>query len=182
MLVTTEGTTLVVDLSPREYDILTRFARGLVDIEIAHQIGHSRSMVRTHLDRLHAKFGLHSSVAVCVTAWENGIIPWETVAIPPNVRRPDDLAIHHLALFVQGLRREDILYGLRHPLFAIDGSTDQLEECLKTSNRVLQYRIADYCGWLPSPLPTLLEMQQDQQHRIREATQLASPTFLRLAG
>ncbi|MFC6881247.1 MULTISPECIES: response regulator transcription factor [Actinomadura] len=49
--------------SPRETEVLRRVAEGMTDDQIARTLGISRRTVRTHLERVFRKYGLHSRAA-----------------------------------------------------------------------------------------------------------------------
>ncbi|MBO2446298.1 helix-turn-helix transcriptional regulator [Actinomadura barringtoniae] len=49
--------------SPREIEVLRRVAEGMTDDQIARTLGISRRTVRTHLERIFKKHGLHSRAA-----------------------------------------------------------------------------------------------------------------------
>ncbi|HXN91811.1 MAG TPA: helix-turn-helix transcriptional regulator [Candidatus Sulfotelmatobacter sp.] len=47
-------------LSPRQEEVLSLIADGLTDKEIAVRLGMQTRTVRTHLERLYARHGLHN--------------------------------------------------------------------------------------------------------------------------
>jgi DNA-binding CsgD family transcriptional regulator len=57
-----------VEFAPRQREILALVADGLADKEIAVQLGVSARTVRTHLERLYQRYGLHSRSAA-VALW-----------------------------------------------------------------------------------------------------------------
>jgi len=58
----------MIRMSPRQEEILTLIANGLTDKEIALQLGLRQRTVRTHLERLYARHGLHNR-AGALTIW-----------------------------------------------------------------------------------------------------------------
>ena len=57
-----------LQFSPRQEEVLTLIAEGLTDKEIAARLGVHRRTVRTYLERLFARHGLHNRAAA-VTYW-----------------------------------------------------------------------------------------------------------------
>jgi DNA-binding CsgD family transcriptional regulator len=57
-----------MQLSPRQEEVLTLIAAGFTDKEIAVRLGVGQRTVRTHLERLYARHGLHNR-AGALTAW-----------------------------------------------------------------------------------------------------------------
>jgi DNA-binding CsgD family transcriptional regulator len=55
-------------ISRREGDVLRLIAEGLTDKEIASSLGVSRRTVRTYLERLFARHGIHSRTSA-VAVW-----------------------------------------------------------------------------------------------------------------
>jgi DNA-binding NarL/FixJ family response regulator len=55
-------------LSPRQEQVLSLIADGLTDKEIAVRLGLQQRTVRTHLERLYARHGLHNR-AGALTIW-----------------------------------------------------------------------------------------------------------------
>jgi DNA-binding CsgD family transcriptional regulator len=58
----------VVHFSPRQDEVLGLIADGLTDKEIAIRLGLRQRTVRTHLERLYARHGVHNR-AGAVTVW-----------------------------------------------------------------------------------------------------------------
>jgi DNA-binding NarL/FixJ family response regulator len=58
----------MIRVSPRQEEILTLIADGFTDKEIALQLGLRQRTVRTHLERLYARHGLHNR-AGALTIW-----------------------------------------------------------------------------------------------------------------
>ena len=57
-----------MQLSPRQEEVLSLIAAGFTDKEIAVRLGVRQRTVRTHLERLYARHGLHNR-AGALTAW-----------------------------------------------------------------------------------------------------------------
>lgn len=62
------GSGRCVEFAPRQREILALVADGLADKEIAVKLGVSARTVRTHLERLYQRYGLHSRSAA-VALW-----------------------------------------------------------------------------------------------------------------
>jgi DNA-binding CsgD family transcriptional regulator len=58
----------LIHLSPRQMQVLSLIADGLTDKEIAARLGLRHRTVRTHLERLYARYGLHNR-AGALTIW-----------------------------------------------------------------------------------------------------------------
>jgi DNA-binding NarL/FixJ family response regulator len=58
----------MIRVSPRQEEILTLIADGFTDKEIALRLGLRQRTVRTHLERLYARHGLHNR-AGALTIW-----------------------------------------------------------------------------------------------------------------
>jgi DNA-binding NarL/FixJ family response regulator len=58
----------MIRVSPRQEEILTLIADGFTDKEIALQLGLRQRTVRTHLERLYARHGIHNR-AGALTIW-----------------------------------------------------------------------------------------------------------------
>lgn len=56
----TVGAMASVRLSPRQEEVLRLIADGLTDKEIAARLGMRTRTVRTHLERLYARHGIHN--------------------------------------------------------------------------------------------------------------------------
>lgn len=69
----------VMDVSPREEEILSLIADGFTDKEIAARLGMRRRTVRTHLERLYARHGLHNR-AGALTVWLRSRVEADSVA------------------------------------------------------------------------------------------------------
>jgi DNA-binding CsgD family transcriptional regulator len=80
--VTNEAVTLPVRLSPRERRVLELVARGASNKEIARELNVSEGTVRTHLERLYRKLGVHSRTEAA--AWY-----WRTLARPSGESTDD---------------------------------------------------------------------------------------------
>lgn len=57
-----------IEFAPRQREILALVAEGFADKEIAVELGVSARTVRTHLERLYQRYGLHSRSAA-VALW-----------------------------------------------------------------------------------------------------------------
>ncbi|HET7013898.1 MAG TPA: helix-turn-helix transcriptional regulator [Streptosporangiaceae bacterium] len=57
-----------IEFAPRQREILALVAEGMADKEIAVKLGVSARTVRTHLERLYQRYGLHSRSAA-VALW-----------------------------------------------------------------------------------------------------------------
>jgi DNA-binding CsgD family transcriptional regulator len=60
-----------VGLTERQADIIKLIAAGYTDKELAGQLGISSGTLRTYLDRLFRRFGVHSRAAL-VARWLRG--------------------------------------------------------------------------------------------------------------
>jgi DNA-binding CsgD family transcriptional regulator len=58
-------------LSAREVEVLELVARGLTNVEVAAQLVLSPTTIRTHLENIFAKIGVHSRTAA--VAWLNAV-------------------------------------------------------------------------------------------------------------
>ncbi|HLI15092.1 MAG TPA: response regulator transcription factor [Acidimicrobiales bacterium] len=72
-------------LTPRERAVLELLARGAATGEIAAKLGVGDATVRTHLQHLFAKFGVHSRLALVAHAIRTEVIPAQPEA--PQVAR-----------------------------------------------------------------------------------------------
>lgn len=57
-----------IEFAPRQREILSLIAEGMGDKEIAARLGISPRTVRTHLERLYLRYGIHSRSAA-VALW-----------------------------------------------------------------------------------------------------------------
>jgi DNA-binding NarL/FixJ family response regulator len=69
-------------LTPRERETLQLLARGLSKEQIAERLGLSTGTVRTHMQNLYAKLGLHSRLDLVHFAARHGLVT-------DDHRRPD---------------------------------------------------------------------------------------------
>jgi len=61
-----------IEFAPRQREILALVAEGMADKEIAVKLGVSARTVRTHLERLYQRYGLHSRSAAVALWLRNG--------------------------------------------------------------------------------------------------------------
>lgn len=61
-------------LTPRQLEILRCLARGMSTREICEQLSVSPNTLRTHIDRILRKFGVHSKLQAVTYALRNGLI------------------------------------------------------------------------------------------------------------
>jgi len=85
-----EGISRQLDLTERECEVLQCLIRDRSDSETATILGLSRSTIRTHLERVHKKLGVHSRTALIVRLfhthrdWLRGVKP--LLECPVNIR------------------------------------------------------------------------------------------------
>ena len=84
-------------LSPREIQIVRLMADGKMDKEIAKELDSPVLTVRSHVRRIHAKFGTTSRVSAVTTAIAYGYFHVKRLDIDEDVDDDDDLpsgAVH----------------------------------------------------------------------------------------
>jgi DNA-binding NarL/FixJ family response regulator len=69
------GPRLRTVLSPREYDVFLRIARGLSNPEIADELTLALPTIKTHVNRILAKLGARDRVHLVILAYQHGIAP-----------------------------------------------------------------------------------------------------------
>ncbi|MFN8149900.1 MAG: response regulator transcription factor [Solirubrobacterales bacterium] len=62
------------DLTPRELEMLTLVGSGLSNIQIAEQLVLSPLTVKTHVNRVMMKLGVHDRAQLVIAAYEGGLI------------------------------------------------------------------------------------------------------------
>lgn len=77
----------LLDLTPRERDVLGLMCQGLNDNEIAHQLHLSHNTVRNHVAALYSKLDVHRRAAAIVWARERGITEYEKRSRDDGIRR-----------------------------------------------------------------------------------------------
>jgi DNA-binding NarL/FixJ family response regulator len=70
----------LVDLTPRELEVLRLLARGLSNTNTARQLVVGDATVKTHVARIFAKLDLHDRAQAVVLAYESGLVQTGTTA------------------------------------------------------------------------------------------------------
>jgi DNA-binding NarL/FixJ family response regulator len=77
-------TKVLSDLTPRELEVLGLIASGLVNKQIAQQLGLSLNTVRNHTQNILYKLQAHSKLEAVATAVREGVIDYPTEAVDPT--------------------------------------------------------------------------------------------------
>jgi len=67
-------TSRLAPLTPRERDVLAAVARGLTNAEIADRLQMSPATVKTHVNRVMTKLGVHDRAQLVVIGYETGLV------------------------------------------------------------------------------------------------------------
>jgi two-component system, NarL family, response regulator LiaR len=66
------------ELTPREMDVLRLLAQGLINKEIAQELGIGDKTVKTHVSNILSKLGVLSRTQAAVYAVQMGLVPdWD---------------------------------------------------------------------------------------------------------
>ncbi len=69
--------TSLVDLTPREHEVLTCIARGLSNRDIAEQLRIAEKTVRIHVSSVLDKMGVRDRTQAAIYAIQRGLVHWE---------------------------------------------------------------------------------------------------------
>lgn len=81
----TEGERLVESLTPREREVLRCMVAGLGRKDVAERLYLSPHTVRTHMQNVLGKLGVHSTLAAVALARRAGVDPVDLLPLPGNV-------------------------------------------------------------------------------------------------
>ncbi|WP_239074977.1 LuxR C-terminal-related transcriptional regulator, partial [Streptomyces sp. SID10853] len=84
-----EGELLVEALTPREREVLRCMVAGLGRKAVAERLFLSPHTVRTHMQNVLGKLGVHSTLAAVALARRAGVGPAEPGPVPPVLAGPD---------------------------------------------------------------------------------------------
>jgi DNA-binding NarL/FixJ family response regulator len=69
--------TSLVELTPREHEVLTCITRGNNNRDIAHQLGIAEKTVRIHVSSVLDKMGVRDRTQAAICAIQRGLVHWE---------------------------------------------------------------------------------------------------------
>jgi len=72
-----ERTSVVVELTPREHEVLTCITRGQSNRDIAEQLGIAEKTVRLHVSSVLDKMGVRDRTQAAIYAIQRGLVHWE---------------------------------------------------------------------------------------------------------
>jgi DNA-binding NarL/FixJ family response regulator len=72
-----ERTSVVVELTPREHEVLTCITRGQSNRDIAEQLHIAEKTVRLHVSSVLDKMGVRDRTQAAIYAIQRGLVHWE---------------------------------------------------------------------------------------------------------